>query len=81
VNYYWTDCPGCGCQVAINYTVSPARVSGSVRRWSGDRAINDGRPVEVAASELRPEGGFAVACVCGAEIEVPETPSAVSEGR
>ncbi|MGH9368505.1 MAG: hypothetical protein ACRD3M_12610 [Thermoanaerobaculia bacterium] len=71
MNYYWTECPGCGCHVAVNYTVYPEKVSGSLRRWSQDRSVNDGRLLEVPASALAADGGFAASCVCGREIAVP----------
>jgi hypothetical protein len=75
MDYFWTDCPRCGCQVAVNYTVHPDRVSGSVRRWSSDRSINDGRLFELPASGVGPGGEFSVACVCGQELP------AVSQAR
>ena len=81
MKYHWTDCPKCRCHLAINYSDSPAGISGSLRRWSVDRAINDGRPIQVARAELPPGGGFAVACVCGHEIAVPDRPDAVSAER
>jgi len=70
VNYHWSDCPGCGCQLSINYTASASRISGSVRRWSADRSVNDGRAFEVASGEASPEGGFTTPCVCGQPIAV-----------
>ena len=86
MNYYWTDCPGCGCQLVIHSTAYPDKVSGSLRRWSRDRSINDGRPFEVAASALSESGGFATSCVCGTQIAVPAAmasrePSAVFGSR
>jgi hypothetical protein len=50
-----------------------------VRRWSTDREINDGRRIE-AGTARDAAGGFATACVCGAQVAVPARPSAVSEG-
>jgi hypothetical protein len=81
LNYYWTDCPGCQCQVAINFTVREEKISGSLRRWSYDRSINDGRRFEVPAGSLAAEGGFSTPCVCGQELRVPSTPSATGEER
>jgi len=70
MNYYWTTCPGCSCEVAIQFVERPQGLFGSVRRWSTDRTINDGRRMEVTREALSPEGGFSTACVCGATIEV-----------
>jgi hypothetical protein len=81
LNYYWTDCPGCQCHVAVNSTAYPDKISGSLRRWSADRSINDGRLFEIPAAQLPPGGGFTTACVCGREIEVPARPSAVGGTR
>ena len=81
MNYYWTDCPRCHCHVAVNSTRYPGKVSGSLRRWSADRAINDGRLFELPVGELPAAGGFATECVCGQEIAVPATPSAVGGER
>lgn len=81
MNYYWTDCPRCGCHVAVQWTVRPGRLSGSVRRWSGDRSINDGRPFEVPAASVSPEAGFTTACVCGQELAIPAKPAAVGGER
>ncbi len=81
MNYYWTECPGCHCHVAVNSVVYPDKISGSLRRWSSDRSINDGRPFEIPAASLPAEGGFRTACVCGQELAVPATPSAVGGER
>ena len=81
MNYYWTDCPRCHCHVAVNSSSFPDRVSGSLRRWSADRTINDGRMFEIKAAQLLPGGGFVTPCVCGQEISVPATPSAVGGER
>ena len=81
MNYYWTSCPRCGCEVAINLTESPDRASGSLRRWSLDRTINDGRPIAVLAGERGPGGSFEVSCVCGQVLAVSGKPSAVGEER
>jgi hypothetical protein len=72
MRYYWTECPGCGCQVAVNWSAAGAGVVGSLRRWNSQRMINDGRRFEAAG----PEGGpFEVACVCGRAL------SAVSQAE
>ena len=75
MNYYWTFCPKCSCQVTIQYVEYPDRLSGSVRRWSADRTINDGRRLEVPRREISSDGSFRAACVCGEAIQVD--PSAV----
>jgi hypothetical protein len=70
MNYLWTDCPGCRCQIAIQFVERPGGVAGSVRRWSSDRAVNDGRKLEVPASSIGEDGSFSATCVCGAVIPV-----------
>lgn len=70
MEYHWTDCPGCGCQLAINYTATGGRISGSVRRWSTDRSVNDGRPFEIGPGIASPDGSFTTVCICGQEIRV-----------
>jgi len=82
MNYHWTECPDCRCHVVVNWTTYPDNVSGSLRRWSSDRSTNDGRGFQTprAAGAAGP-GGFAVSCVCGRELSVPETPSAVGGER
>jgi hypothetical protein len=81
MKYHWLDCPKCHCHLAINYSDSPGGLAGSLRRWSVDRAINDGRALRVPRAELAPGGGFSTACVCGQPIEVSATPDAVSAER
>lgn len=81
MKYYWTECPGCRCQVAINFAVRDEKISGSVRRWSYDRSVNDGRRFEVPEGSLDADGSFATPCVCGQELRVPATPSATGEER
>jgi hypothetical protein len=81
MKYRWTRCPKCDCEVAINFTDSPRGISGSLRRWSADRSINDGRPIRLARSEMPADGGFVIACVCGQELTVPAKPDAVSAER
>jgi hypothetical protein len=70
MNYFWGQCPSCGCQVTIQYEDSPDRLVGSLRRWSTDRSVNDGRRLEVPRSEVAADGGFGAACVCGATVSV-----------
>ena len=78
MKYFWTECPGCGCQVTVQWTEAGEKVSGSLRRWSTDRNVNDGRRFEAVATPAG--GGFVTACVCGQEIAVTE-PSAVAATR
>jgi hypothetical protein len=79
MNYHWTNCAGCGCQIAVNWTVRPEGLSGSLRRWSTDRSINDGRPFSATPAESA--GGLVIPCVCGAAIPLPERPDAVGGER
>lgn len=65
MNYYWGDCPRCACRVTIHFTDYPERLSGSVRRWSADRSINDGRRLEIPRAEVAADGSFRAPCVCG----------------
>jgi hypothetical protein len=81
MKYRWLDCPGCLCHLAINTTETPAGISGSLRRWSADRSINDGKLLRVAPSERFPGGGFVITCVCGQTIGVPAEPDAISAER
>lgn len=81
MNYHWTSCPSCGCQVSINLTEYGDRGSGSLRRWSTDRTVNDGKPLEIPAAGRGPDGSFEVTCVCGQRLRVEGKPSAVGEER
>ena len=81
MNYRWSRCPKCGCELAINTTDSLGGVSGSLRRWSSNGAINDGRPIRVDRAGISADGSFVIACVCGQEITVPGKPDAVSAQR
>ena len=81
MKYRWLDCPGCLCHLAINTTETAAGISGSLRRWSADRTINDGKLLRIAPSEVFPGGGFVVTCLCGQTISVPAEPNAVSAER
>jgi hypothetical protein len=81
MKYRWTECPNCGCEVAINYTETPEGLLGSVRRWSRERTINDGKPFRLEGAARLPDGGFAVECPCGQRLDVPARPDAVSAER
>ena len=81
MRYRWMDCPKCQCHLAINTTETPEGISGSLRRWSVDRSINDGKLLQIPAAERSPDGGFVVSCVCGQAIMAPGTPDAVSAER
>ena len=83
MNYHWLDCPECHCHVAVNWTVSADHLAGSVRRWSPDRSVNDGKAF-VLPRGADPEAGVAgavVSCVCGASIPLPAKPDAVGAER
>jgi hypothetical protein len=81
LKYYWIDCPRCQCQVTINTTTYPEKISGSLRRWSTDRSINDGRLFEIPIDPQAAPAGFTTACVCGQELAVPAEASAVGNAR
>jgi hypothetical protein len=83
MNYHWRECPECGCHVAVNWTVTAGYLSGSVRRWSSDRSINDGKAFSLPRGEDReaPASGAIVSCVCGASIPLPAKPDAVGGER
>jgi hypothetical protein len=81
MKYRWTTCPQCHCEVAVNFVDRPDGVSGSLRRWSRDRSINDGRPLALRRDEISGDGSFEVVCVCGQSIPVPARPDAVSAER
>jgi len=70
MHYVWTTCGGCGGQITIQFARGPQGVTGSVRRWSTDRSVNDGRLLAVPAAAVGADGGFTAVCVCGAEIPV-----------
>ena len=70
MNYYWSRCPKCACEITVQYVEHPDRLVGSLRRWSSDRTVNDGRLVQVSSGELSPDGSFATVCVCGGPIAV-----------
>jgi len=81
VKYHWTTCPNCRCEISINTSESARGISGSLRRWSADRSINDGRQFEIGRADLPAGGGFTTACVCGLAIVAPAKPDAVSAER
>ncbi len=70
MNYFWGHCGACGCQITIQFGDAPDRLVGSVRRWSTDRGINDGRRLDVPRASVGPDGGFEATCVCGASVPV-----------
>ena len=70
MNYVWTWCPNCSGQLTIQYSERAEGIAGSVRRWSRDRSVNDGRLLEVPLADLSEDGGFRTACVCGETITV-----------
>jgi len=70
MNYFWGNCGACGCQVTIQFADAPDRLVGSVRRWSTDRGVNDGRRLDVPRASVSPDGSFAATCVCGAPVAV-----------
>jgi hypothetical protein len=84
LNYFWTDCAD-GSHVAVNYTVYEDRVSGSLRRWSPDASVNEGRKFEVPAAELsRDDRGRRILSLDAAgagKLEIPIDSSALAEAR
>jgi len=70
MHYVWTVCGRCGGQITIQFGRGAQGLTGSVRRWSTDRSVNDGRKLEVPAASVSPDGGFTATCVCGAAIPV-----------
>jgi hypothetical protein len=70
MHYVWTTCGACGGQITIQFARGPQGVTGSLRRWSTDRTVNDGRKVAIPAASVSADGGFTATCVCGAEIPV-----------
>jgi hypothetical protein len=79
MNYHWIDCPNCSCHLAVNWTVRPGETSGSVKRWSADRSINDGKPFVFRGAPAAE--AIVVPCVCGAPITLPAEPDAVGGER
>jgi hypothetical protein len=80
VNYYWTNCPNCGCEVAVNVSSNAEGLAGSLRRWSYDRTINDGRPLRIPGAGST-DGGIVVECVCGQALSLSAKPDAVGSPR
>jgi hypothetical protein len=70
MNYYWTVCPKCSCELTLHFVETATGLSGSIRRWSSDRSTNDGRRLETPRADVAAEGGFRVSCVCGQTIAV-----------
>jgi hypothetical protein len=70
MNYFWGTCGACGCQVTVQFTESADRLTGSLRRWSTDRSVNDGRKMDVARADVAADGSFRTSCVCDAEVAV-----------
>ena len=68
--YVWTFCPKCEGQLTLQFGRSDAGISGSLRRWSRDRSVNDGRRLEVPATSVKADGAFETACLCGQAIGV-----------
>lgn len=79
MKYHWSECPGCRCQIAVNTSESAGKVTGSLRRWSTDRGVNDGRAIEGVS--LDPTGGFTTVCVCGQPLTFGATADAVGAER
>jgi len=79
VNYHWTTCPNCLCQITVGWSVREDGVSGSLRRWSSDRSTNDGRPFAIPRGAAA--SAMAATCVCGAAIALPDRPDAVGGER
>ena len=50
--YVWTFCPKCEGQLTLQFGRSDAGLSGSLRRWSRDRSVNDGRRLERSPGRL-----------------------------
>ena len=70
MNYFWGTCGACGCQVTIQFAEAPNGLTGSRRRWSTDRSVNDGRRMEVPRADVGPDGSFRTVCVCGQPVAV-----------
>ncbi len=79
MNYHWSDCDSCHCHLAVNWMVRSGEILGSVRRWSADRSINDGKPFQIPAADHA--APILVSCVCGAPIPLPDPPDAVGGER
>ncbi len=79
MNYHWSDCGSCRCHLAVNWMVRSGEILGSVRRWSADRSINDGKPFQIPAADRA--APILVSCVCGAAIPLPDPPDAVGGER
>ena len=81
MKYRWMDCPKCQCHLTVNTTETAEGVSGSLRRWSVDRSINDGKLLRIPVGDLSADGGFVITCLCGQTVVVPGKADAVSAER
>ena len=70
MNYFWTVCPKCDCEVTIQFADTPGGPSGSLRRWSRDRSVNDGRKLDAPRPQVAADGSFPANCVCGETLTV-----------
>jgi hypothetical protein len=70
MNYYWTVCPKCACELTFHFVETARGLKGSVRRWSRDRSTNDGRLLETPRADVAADGGFRAGCVCGEAIAI-----------
>jgi hypothetical protein len=70
MNYFWTRCSKCSGEITVQYVASAGGVSGSLRRWSSDRSVNDGKKLETPRGEVAADGGFRTTCLCGETIAV-----------
>ena len=82
MKYNWLDCPGCRCQVAVNYSETPQWNLG-IAAPLGPGAGHQRRPARPSsrARSCPPGGGFAIACVCGQPLSIPGKADAVSADR
>lgn len=70
MNYYWTECPKCACELTFHFIDTGKGLEGSLRRWSRDRSTNDGRKLETPRADVAADGGFRSPCVCGELISI-----------
>ena len=70
MNYYWTVCPKCACELTLHFVETGGGLEGSVRRWSRDRSTNDGRRLVTPRADVAADGSFRAPCVCGETIAV-----------
>lgn len=79
MQYHWTECPACHCQIAVNTSSASGARTGSLRRWSTDRGVNDGKLLLSLVPDAT--GGFETECVCGSPLRFGATPDAVGSER